>query len=234
MKDEIRIEEKSINCNGYGIIPQLVMKDKRLHFASKAIYAYFRSYTGSGNSCFPTREKICDDLGMSKNTLSKYLQQLIEFNYISIEQAREDGKFSNNIYIIHDHVCGQNTVSHKMGHHNLTPNNNNTINNNNSLDSSTILDSNNKLVNNSYLFNIYGEFKNVFLTDEQYQKLKDKFYNADERIETLSAYIASKGVKYKNHYATILTWARKENKTNTPKRETPVYIDVTDDPHFGE
>lgn len=80
----------------------------------------------------------------------------------------------------------------------------------------------------------FGEFENVFLTDEQYQKLKDKFYNADERIETLSAYIASKGVKYKNHYATILTWARKENKTNTPKRETPVYIDVTDDPYFGE
>lgn len=80
----------------------------------------------------------------------------------------------------------------------------------------------------------FGEFENVFLTDEQYQKLKDKFYDVDERIETLSAYIASKGVKYKNHYATILTWARKENKTNTPKRETPVYIDVTDDPHFGE
>lgn len=80
----------------------------------------------------------------------------------------------------------------------------------------------------------FGEFENVFLTDEQYQKLKDKFYDVDERIETLSAYIASKGVKYKDHYATILTWARKEKKTNTPKRETPVYIDVTDDPYFGE
>lgn len=63
----------------------------------------------------------------------------------------------------------------------------------------------------------FGEFENVLLTDEQYQKLKDKFYDVDDRIETLSSYMASKGVKYKNHYATILTWARKEEK-NKPKK----------------
>lgn len=79
----------------------------------------------------------------------------------------------------------------------------------------------------------FGEFKNVFLTEEQYQKLKGKFYDVDDRIETLSAYIASKGAKYKDHYATILTWARKE-KNATPKRETPIYIDVTDNPPYGE
>lgn len=63
----------------------------------------------------------------------------------------------------------------------------------------------------------FGEFENVLLTNEQYQKLKDKFYDVDDRIETLSSYMASKGVKYKDHYATILTWARKEEK-NKPKK----------------
>lgn len=60
----------------------------------------------------------------------------------------------------------------------------------------------------------YGEYKNVLLTDEEYEKLKDEFPNDyEERIERLSSYIASKGAKYKNHLATIRNWARKDNQT---------------------
>ena len=66
---------------------------------------------------------------------------------------------------------------------------------------------NNKNNNNN---NIYGEFKNVKLTDEEYQKLKEK--DLLPYIEKLSSYIASKGKRYKSHYATILNWSRKEIK----------------------
>ena len=60
----------------------------------------------------------------------------------------------------------------------------------------------------------YGEYKNVLLTDEEYEKLQDEFPNDyKERIERLSSYIASKGAKYKNHLATIRNWARKDNQT---------------------
>lgn len=62
--------------------------------------------------------------------------------------------------------------------------------------------------------NIYGEFNNVLLTDEEYEKLKDR--NLLYLIENLSSYMASKNKKYKSHYATILTWARK-NKPNEDK-----------------
>lgn len=61
--------------------------------------------------------------------------------------------------------------------------------------------------------NIYGEFQNVRLKEEEFQKLKEKFpedYN--ERIEALSVYMRSRGKAYKDHYATILNWARKEQK----------------------
>ncbi len=58
----------------------------------------------------------------------------------------------------------------------------------------------------------YGEFNNVSLSDNEYQKLKDKFGEdgANERIEVLSTGIASKGYKYKSHYATILSWERRD------------------------
>ena len=56
----------------------------------------------------------------------------------------------------------------------------------------------------------YGEFENVLLTKEEYAKLEKS--NLLPYIEKLSSYIASKGKKYKSHYATILTWSRKDTK----------------------
>jgi predicted phage replisome organizer len=56
----------------------------------------------------------------------------------------------------------------------------------------------------------YGEYKNVLLTDEELDKLKSEFPDWQRRIDTLSEYIASKGVKYKSHYVTIKSWARRD------------------------
>lgn len=66
----------------------------------------------------------------------------------------------------------------------------------------------------------YGEYKNVLLSDSEYEKLKSEFptdYNA--RIENLSSYIASTGKTYKSHLATIRNWARKDKET-APKAKT--------------
>lgn len=63
----------------------------------------------------------------------------------------------------------------------------------------------------------YGEYNNVLLTDAELEKLKDEFPDWEQRIEKLSEYVASTGRSYKNHLATIRSWARKEkpkqNKT---------------------
>lgn len=57
----------------------------------------------------------------------------------------------------------------------------------------------------------YGEYGNVLLDDEQYQKLLNEFPNDyKDRIQRLDDYIQSKGKKYKDYLATIRTWARKE------------------------
>lgn len=57
----------------------------------------------------------------------------------------------------------------------------------------------------------YGEYTNVLLSDEELEKIKAQF-PADwkNRIERLSEYIASSGKSYKSHYATILSWARRD------------------------
>ena len=63
----------------------------------------------------------------------------------------------------------------------------------------------------------YGEFKNVQLTDEEYQKLTEAYPDAKDRIERLSEYIASTGKEYKNHYATIRSWAKRDGQTAAVK-----------------
>lgn len=59
---------------------------------------------------------------------------------------------------------------------------------------------------------IYGEFENVLLKEEEYNKLVEKMgeNNTKILIEELSTGIASKGYKYKSHYATLISWARRK------------------------
>lgn len=85
--------------------------------------------------------------------------------------------------------------------------------------------------NNKNIKNIYGEFQNVLLTDQEHEKLMEKLGDKCQTyIERLSSYIASKGTRYKSHYATILNWYRKDGdkqsfKTPVPKTQRPDFSD---------
>ena len=52
----------------------------------------------------------------------------------------------------------------------------------------------------------------IFLTDEEYKKLVDKFGKdrTDGLIQDLNDDIGSKGYKYKSHYHTILQWSKRK------------------------
>lgn len=66
------------------------------------------------------------------------------------------------------------------------------------------------------IYAAYGEFENVNLSEEELEKLKERFpYDWQERVERLSSYMQSKGKRYKSHYATILNWARKDEQNRT-------------------
>jgi len=76
----------------------------------------------------------------------------------------------------------------------------------------------------------YGEFQNVLLTDEEHEKLNENLGEkiAKDFIEKLSAYMKSKGKHYKDHYATILNWSRRDKEQSgkakargLPKTYTP-------------
>ena len=54
---------------------------------------------------------------------------------------------------------------------------------------------------------IYGVFQNVKLSQAEFESFKAQFpINHSRYIDDLSRYIASRGDKYKSHYATLLSW----------------------------
>ncbi|MEQ7221421.1 phage replisome organizer N-terminal domain-containing protein [Vagococcus fluvialis] len=70
----------------------------------------------------------------------------------------------------------------------------------------------------------YGEYKNVLLSDEELEKLKNEFpKDWEQRIEKLSEYIAMSGRKYKDFLAVIRNWAKKDKKKAGAKRDTGEY-----------
>ena len=77
----------------------------------------------------------------------------------------------------------------------------------------------------------HGEYANVLLSDEDLAKLKAEFPDDwRERIERLSAYMASTGKGYKNHLATIRNWARKDFERPTCRPKKPAYFPSDDTP----
>ena len=69
-----------------------------------------------------------------------------------------------------------------------------------------------------------GEYRNVYLTEKEYNQLKADFSGLDSLIEQLSAYIQSTGKKYADHAATLRIWAKRQK---TERKSTPGIPDYT-------
>lgn len=93
-----------IRSAGYGIVPKLVMRDRRLSISAKGLYAYLSSYAGSDNECYPTRKKICYDLNICSSVVSRCMKELTDTGYIRKDQVRCGGRFMNNIYRLNQAV----------------------------------------------------------------------------------------------------------------------------------
>lgn len=70
----------------------------------------------------------------------------------------------------------------------------------------------------------HGEYQNVLLTDEEYNKLHQDYPNANELITYLDEYIEMKGYKAKSHNLAIRKWAvdavARDNKKKSQQQVT--------------
>lgn len=97
-----RIRFSGLKSAGYGLIPKAVMIDERLPVKAKGIYAYFCSFTGSGDNAFPKREQILYHLQLNKDTYYKFYNLLVSLNYITVVQRHFNGLLQANDYFLND------------------------------------------------------------------------------------------------------------------------------------
>jgi len=132
-----RVQLEGILEKGYGISPKLVMQDPNLSIEAKAIYAYMASFAGNGGEAFPSINRACRDLNVSKNRFLRHRKQLIESGYITVKKERRNGKFDNNIYVINYTVAPNHRHGKTPPRQNEATNNNSSFNNNSTLISSS-------------------------------------------------------------------------------------------------
>ena len=206
----------------YAIIPANVRYDKRLKPNTKLLYGEITALCNERGFCWAGNEYFADLYGVNKETISRWVSDLIKFGYLNREIIYKEGtnQIINRYLRINQYPIDEkrNTpIDEKVKDNNTSINN--TFNNTKEYirELPPLKKSKAKPIRHKY-----GEYKNVLLSDEQMEKLKTEFPNDyQERIERLSEYCESSGKTYKNYLATIRSWARKEK--SEPKNASGAY-----------
>ena len=99
--DEILFESTSLQSYGYGIVSQLVTKDRDISVAAKGVYAYLVSCAGNDKQTYPSQEKMCYDLNIKNvKTLRKYIKELQAKGFIRIVKTKKNNIQYRNVYLI--------------------------------------------------------------------------------------------------------------------------------------
>lgn len=73
----------------------------------------------------------------------------------------------------------------------------------------------------------HGEYGNVLLTDDEFEKLKQRFPDSfEQKISNLDEGIELKGYKYKSHYLAILNWARRDDERKKESGSGNPFLDM--------
>ena len=173
---------------------------------------------------------LCDFTGVSKPTIIKALNDLQEKGLIFKREEKINGVQFNRYSITLPLVKNFNRGSKETlmglsknfngGSKETLPNNiYNNINikrEGEATDVATLSPSEDKI--------IFGEFANVQLTQVELDKLNKRWSTAqvESEIENLSSYLENNTKKkYKNHYAVLLTWLKKDYPENKQADEQP-------------
>ncbi|EEK53310.1 helix-turn-helix domain-containing protein [Bacillus cereus] len=197
------------------MIDNEIVDDARLSHKEMAVYMVLcRHLNQETGSCFPSLPTIGKKVGMSKNTVIKALNNLIEIGYVTKEKrsSKEQGDMSNVYYVndVHDLNGGVRQMNRggsgdePGGVHEVNPNNTNLNNTNLTISSS----SSSKNPFSFYESNI--GVLNPFMADGIEQWIKD----TSEELVIAAMERALKQQKKWNYAEGILKqWANKNIKT---------------------
>lgn len=217
----------------FAIIPANVRYDDDLSANAKLLYGEITALCNEKGYCWASNDYFSQLYGKSKRTVIRWINNLVNKNYIQSKISKEDGNL-RLISIAEPLVTKMSLPSDKNvttpSDKNVTHNNtimNNTVNSNSYIESSN---SNRE----EYKKNkdkphtpkkAYGKYKNVLLSDDEYKLLIEQYGNPEQLIERLDRYKEKSGKKYNSDYVAITDWvveALKEDKAKKAKKKPEI------------
>lgn len=99
------MEEKQRNKVGYySLIPSKILYNKELKANEKLLYAMITSLACKEGYCFATNNYFAEELGVHPKTVSNWISDLRDKNYLKVEIVRKENKkiIQRKIYIKND------------------------------------------------------------------------------------------------------------------------------------
>lgn len=201
----------------------------KLKGANLQVFALIYSFCNDNkNEFYGSLDYISKATGYTKQSVIDAINKLIDKRYIVKKQKRINGVVQNtykiNLQVVKKIKKGsQISLTHQSNNLNKAVKKierdsqislpNNTIDNINNTNDNTERE--------------YGTFHNVLLTPDEYEDLKNRFSDYENKINYLSQYLKSSGKEYADHYATIIKWddedsikaiKEKQKKNSKPDR----------------
>ena len=95
-----------VSAGGFTQVPNIILKDPKLSANAKVVYALMLSYAWHNNRVFPGQDRMAEDLGTSRPTVTKAVAELVQEGWLET-QRRGQGK--TNIYILKYRVDAKRT-----------------------------------------------------------------------------------------------------------------------------
>lgn len=86
-----------VSAGGFTQVPNILLRTPSISSQAKIVYAQLLSYAWSNDHCFPGQERMGEDLGSSRTTIYRALQELQEASWLEV-QRRGQGK--TNVYVL--------------------------------------------------------------------------------------------------------------------------------------
>ncbi len=194
--------------NSYYIIYDFMVEKLKLSGITLLVYALVYSFSKSGDDCYGTLDYIAKRVGASRTSVYRSLKELVKNGYLFKQNAEKNGRV---VYVANFNIDFQNDNSEvskcNSDDFKTTPNNKEIKN--------PIITNNHTLIQEkpNQQISYFGPKKLVAMTLHQFVNLLRVLNTCPTH-----AYIRRLEVKillspegsYKNHYQTIITWARQD------------------------
>lgn len=217
----------------YAVIPATIRYDSRISANAKLLYGEITALCNEKGFCWATNGYFAKLYHCTIRSIQGWISKLEELGYITVSiRYKEDMRSTDSRCISINDVSDADSCMKKFSpphEKNFMPPHEKIFMENNTVYNNTF---NNKkeIYKEKETKHRYGEYKNVLLTDTEFDKLKEEYpTDYKDRIERLSCYIESTGKSYKNHLATIRNWDRmdkdRKKASEKPKRNYDMSID---------